>query len=250
MRKFDELNPAVELTAEEMGLLEGRAIGVRRVHDRQDSRVVEVLAGGSELIVKTQKSRPGESRPPLERARREFEILERLASRRLAPQPLRREGPSLFMHRAAGIALDHLIRNDRGQPERLIEPFGAAGRWLRQFQLLYPGACHGDFWPGNIFISPDAVQVIDFEGMEEGSAYQDVGSFLVESELFFSRPWHRRRFAPLRDAFLNGYLGPFPLDWKELVRCRIARLQSLRPRAHTAWRRLVIQALLQEARSD
>jgi colanic acid/amylovoran biosynthesis glycosyltransferase len=250
LRKLDQLNPAVELTAEEIRLLDRQPIGVRRVHERQDSRVAEILAGGSELIVKTQKSRPVESRPPMERARREFEVLERLASRGLAPLPLRCEGASVVMQRAAGTPLDRMIREQRSRPEPLSAAFSAAGGWLRQFQLVYPGACHGDFWPGNIFISDDAVQVIDFEGIEEGSAYQDVASFLVESELFFSRPWHRRRFAPLRDAFLNGYLGSTPLDAGVLARCRIARLQSLRTRANTTWRRLAIRSLLQEARGD
>lgn len=207
LHRLDEVNPSVELTAEQTALLEGASLAVRRVHERKDSRVVEVLADGAELIVKTQKNRPGQSRPPVERAAREFEILERLAANGMAPRPLRRKGASILMHRATGIALDHLIRIHRGNPRQLVEPFAAAGRWLRQFQLMFPAQYHGDFWPGNIFIAADGVQVIDFEGMGQGSPSRDAASFLVESKRFFSRPWHRRGFAPLRDAFLSAYRG-------------------------------------------
>ncbi|MFP3941976.1 MAG: glycosyltransferase, partial [Thermoanaerobaculia bacterium] len=62
--------------------------GLRRVHDGTDSRVAEVLAAAGtgsgasprEVVVKLHRSRPGVSAPPAERARREAELLERLAA--------------------------------------------------------------------------------------------------------------------------------------------------------------------------
>jgi colanic acid/amylovoran biosynthesis glycosyltransferase len=249
--KIDQLNPSPDLTDQEIGMLGSTPIGVRRTHRREDSRVVEIRWDDADLILKTQQSRPGESRPPIERARHEFEILERLATRGMAPRPIRRQAASILMERARGRPLDGLIREFRRQPDQLAPSFHAAGTWLREFQSLIENAHHGDFWPGNIFISSEGVQVIDFEGVGAGAPYQDVAGFLVEAELFFSRPWDRRHFPLLRNAFLNGYLVATPLDATELTRCRIAKLRSLRSRARSAWRRYAIRTLLQrEARGD
>ncbi len=44
---------------------------------------------------------------------------------------------------------------------------------------------HGDFWPGNVFIADDLVEVIDFEGTREGLPYEDVAYFLVQLDQFF-----------------------------------------------------------------
>lgn len=69
---------------------------------------------------------------------------------------------------------------------------------------------HGDYWPGNIFIDGDRVEVIDFEGFREGLALEDVAYFLIELELLFPRA--RRAVAPLRNAFLDAYAAGDPID--------------------------------------
>jgi hypothetical protein len=62
---------------------------------------------------------------------------------------------------------------------------------------------HGDFWPGNIFVSERRIEVIDFEGFREGLPLEDVAYFLIFLELMFPRFGGG---APgLADAFLEGY---------------------------------------------
>ena len=207
---FDAVNDRPDLTTEELRILDlvaKGAVGVRRIRERQDSRVVEIAADGRELIVKTQISRPEESRPPVDRARHEYQVLERLAGRGAAPRPLRLDGATIVMERAEGTPLDRLIRELRQTPDALVPAFRAVGRWLREFQMAIPNAQHGDMWPGNIFISGDRVQVIDFEGLRNGEGDRDVANFLAQSRKFFARPNHRRGFVILRDAFTDGYGG-------------------------------------------
>lgn len=207
---FDAVNDFPDLTTDELRLLElvaNGCVGVRRIHERRDSRVVEIAAGGRELILKTQISRAGESRPPADRARHEYEILERLAVRGATPRPLRLDGATIVMERAEGRPLDRLIRELRHSPQALVPAFRAVGAWLRDFQAAIPNAQHGDMWPGNIFIAGDRVQVIDFEGLRNGDRDRDVANFLAESQKFFARPNHRRRYALLREAFREGYSG-------------------------------------------
>jgi glycosyltransferase involved in cell wall biosynthesis len=67
---------------------------------------------------------------------------------------------------------------------------------------------HGDFWPGNVFVSAEKVQVIDFEGSREGHPFEDLAWFLLHLELFFSYPFARSFYAELENAFLNGYADP------------------------------------------
>lgn len=64
---------------------------------------------------------------------------------------------------------------------------------------------HGDLWPGNVLVEANGVEVVDFEGYRPGIATEDPAHFLLQSELFFQIPLLRRRFAPLREAFLRGY---------------------------------------------
>jgi glycosyltransferase involved in cell wall biosynthesis/aminoglycoside phosphotransferase (APT) family kinase protein len=121
--------------------------GVRRVHRRADSMVIEALAPGPlDLVVKVQRSRPGESRPPQERARHEHEVLDRLQGLFAeepgfgVPRPLRllEEEAAMVMERCEGAGLDELIRRGRSAsgPEwkALAVAVRRAGRWLRLFQ--------------------------------------------------------------------------------------------------------------------
>ena len=228
-------------------------IGLRRLHQRRDSRVAHVIVpnGGTphELVLKTHTSRPGESRPAVERARREFEMLRALScapvngSRAPRPLYLHEDDGCVVMEACRGEALDVLIHSCRlGNGSRqadLISAVRGAGTWLRHFQesadetgnplraldrvvetarerlercradLLPVSAAsavhaqldglktrlaptslrltrvHSDFWPGNIFVDDDVVEVIDFEGTAEGLPYEDVAYFLVQLELFF-----------------------------------------------------------------
>ena len=57
-------------------------IGMRRRLERPDSRVVHLLVrngrGSHDVILKSHRSRPGESQPAIERARKEFDVLRAL----------------------------------------------------------------------------------------------------------------------------------------------------------------------------
>ena len=71
---------------------------------------------------------------------------------------------------------------------------------------------HGDFGPGNIFVSEDRIQVIDFEAWRPGLPYEDVAYFAIQLELFFEYPFLRARGQQAVSAFLEGYLRGDPLD--------------------------------------
>jgi hypothetical protein len=81
-------DPALAAALAGAGLGDEPAFAVRRWIETRDSRVAEVLVTGPsgagaprEVVVKIHRSRPGESAPPLDRARRELDLLERLAAR-------------------------------------------------------------------------------------------------------------------------------------------------------------------------
>jgi colanic acid/amylovoran biosynthesis glycosyltransferase len=139
------------------------AIGIRRVHHRRDSRVVELILADAtaprELVLKAQRTRPGESAPAADRARREFETLERLGARfDAAPtptldgaagsDPVRRPGvprpihldqerASIVMERCAGAPLEERIRARRwrGNADQaaLRRDVADAAGWLDAF---------------------------------------------------------------------------------------------------------------------
>jgi len=69
---------------------------------------------------------------------------------------------------------------------------------------------HGDYWPGNVFIDRDRVQVIDFEGFRDGHPLEDVAYFLLQLRLLMPR--HPGHVPALREAFLSGYGLPVPSD--------------------------------------
>jgi colanic acid/amylovoran biosynthesis glycosyltransferase len=144
--------PAEHLSSIDWTALGVHAVSVLRTHERRDSSVAEVITAGGdrprELIVKKQKGRPGESRPPVERALHEYRVLERLFARLpesnngvscTVPRPLQLNQPhaALVMERAQGRSLEDLIIRLRGSaPERLIEPVRYAGAWLRELQKV------------------------------------------------------------------------------------------------------------------
>lgn len=112
-----------------------------------DSRVLAVrFPQEQRLVLKEHLSRPGESRPACERARREHELLVRLCrkeDRRVVvfghqcrvPQPVGHRGACLAMEAVSGQRLDDLIRAQRWrQGTALVTAIGGAGAWLRWFQ--------------------------------------------------------------------------------------------------------------------
>jgi tRNA A-37 threonylcarbamoyl transferase component Bud32 len=107
---------------------------------------------------------------------------------------------------------------------------------------------HGDFWPGNVFVEDDLVEVIDFEGMRDGLPYEDVAYFLVQLEQFFPGPLLQAQFKPLGSAFLAGYLPDSDgFDWPAYELCRIAtalRMLSATSRAsgvRALWRQRMLR---------
>jgi aminoglycoside phosphotransferase (APT) family kinase protein len=120
---------------------------------------------------------------------------------------------------------------------------------------------HGDFWPGNIFVTAEKVQVIDFEGSREGHPFEDLAWFLIHLELFFAYPFARSFYAELESAFLNGYADP-PRSLQAMVGsdapelgitfelCRKAvALNLMARRSHGALQRAVLLRRIHEAAS-
>lgn len=232
---LDRMNPAADVSVAPL-IPDHVDAGLREIHETRDSTVVRmILARGSsepdDVVVKEHRSRDGQSAPPEIRAAREAQILRELFARasdhhgrRLTvPELLRIESAFVLMRAAPGVRLDALIRSDRlGDLVRLEEAIVDAASWLRWFHQSGDDGVrvHGDFWPGNVFISRDAVTVIDLEGVRPGNAVDDLAWFLVHLELFFPPPLGRR-FRRLRAAFLRGYYGD-EVPLREVVRAEAA----------------------------
>ncbi|HYH08639.1 MAG TPA: phosphotransferase [Thermoanaerobaculia bacterium] len=83
---------------------------------------------------------------------------------------------------------------------------------------------HGDYWPGNIFLSDTRVVVIDFEGFQTSLPLLDAAYFLVMLELLCRR--FRQKTSDLRDAFFDGY-GERPDDDMLALLTLVKTLQML-----------------------
>lgn len=66
---------------------------------------------------------------------------------------------------------------------------------------------HGDFWPGNVFVAPDALCVVDLEGYGRGHPVEDPAYFALHLELYHAYPGLRRRGRRLAALFLEGLTG-------------------------------------------
>lgn len=304
---------AESIAALDIPELRGAAVAVRAVHERNDSTVAELSvmgpAGRRELVVKRHRSRPGESRPPEERARHEFDVLRMLETRFAEASPgepccavphassFDAEQAVVVMDRASGLPLDSVIRKlrTRGSDEELSYSIRRAGEWLdamqratlededgrhlltavtllalrdldlasaADHQLLRSRSWiglrlraleaqvadrpmgvvghHGDYWPGNVFIADERVEVIDFEGYREGLELEDVAWFLIHLKFSFMLPPFHRRFPRLERAFLDGYRGADAVDPDTLRLLTAAKaLQVLargKPAARDDWR--------------
>lgn len=96
---------------------------------------------------------------------------------------------------------DASIRRNRGAIESTLRTLAAdaSDEWLKAV------GCHGDLWPGNIFIGEGIVQAIDFEGFHDGLPLEDVAYFLIHLEMYFKFPLVRKQFAPFARSFMRGY---------------------------------------------
>ncbi|HUR82784.1 MAG TPA: phosphotransferase [Thermoanaerobaculia bacterium] len=199
---------------------------VQWISERADSRIGTL----DDAIVKQHREEASATRSAAVRARHEFEVLATLHAKMPAafsvPRPLSLEGGTLTLEYATGTPLDVLIREykrERNAVEELREPLRRAGLWLREMQKATRTGHHGDYWPGNIFIDADRVQVIDFEGYrEDADPAEDVAYFLLQLKLLMPR--HQRLVPALRQAFLDGY---GVVDADALKRCTRVRAQHL-----------------------
>ena len=329
LEHLDDSNPGLEIGPElpfqwpGESNSNGTSAGVRRIHQRRDSTVAELLFEADrepcEVILKTHRSFVGESRPARMRARDEFNGLRRLhrllgqadssspngGARFGVPRPLElfEDSAALTMERCRGESLLLRLRRYR-RAWRLVSSHEATtvlrqvGQWLHTFQNLGPEhpilgdsgqhllrrmdtvlegleshlspsriakyrrqidrlhaqldpnslhlvARHGDFWPGNIFVDTGHVEVIDFEGLGIGLAYEDVADFVAHLDLLFAYPLVRSRGRDLARAFVEGFLGDTELDPTLFSLCHsLALLRLIRHQpepgsggALGAWRR-------------
>lgn len=88
-------------------------------------------------------------------------------------------------------------------------------------------AHHGDFWPGNVYVAPSRVEVIDFEGFAQSLRAHDVAYFFLHVSLYFAIRGEDRM--PLvRESFFGGYRQPLSAD--ELELCRLATVLQMAAR--------------------
>lgn len=112
---------------------------------------------------------------------------------------------------------------------------------------------HGDFWPGNVFVSPGRVEVVDFEALEAGFAWEDPARFLLHLELTFAYPFLARRGRRLARAFRAGLGRPEAVDPAGLALGRFVSLLAMlrhapQPRGRLArWQRRRVVRRLERA---
>lgn len=149
---------------------ETAVVGVAGVHAGADARVVRLLVPGNgtlrRLAVKEHLERPGQSRPPRERARHEFHVLARLAgpdgnghAALPVPQPIRlqEDAATLVMEARGGRLLSELLRDARTTTEQHARARGAmeaAGAWLAALQAHTSGEAEPEealhLWRGRV----------------------------------------------------------------------------------------------------
>lgn len=224
-----------------LGVKTAGALGLRSFHPGTDATVLHLLLPRGhplaeknalrEIVIKQARERAGQSRPPRERARWEYEVLERFHGAGIpVPRPvaLWEEHASLAMEAVGGEALDDLLRGGRLAPpgafRSLEADFRAAGAWLRDFQATTRSpqgvGRHGDFWPGNVRVGDGGwrggaggeegwvarMTVLDWEGFAEGAEpEEDAAYFLVHAGLYLALPLLGGRRRRLEAAFLAGW---------------------------------------------
>ncbi len=258
---IDRMNPPADIDCPPLRDDHG-CLGVRGIRETPDSRVARVVLARRgeeplEAILKEHRARPGESAPPAARAAREARVLAELharsarSGRRLTvPEPLAADGAIVAMRPAEGARLDDVLRRARLHAEgmtRLEREIEGAASWLRWFHrqdgIAGGSLVHGDFWPGNVFVSDAAITVVDFEGARPGDPLDDVAYFLVHTELYFPPPL-RGRFRRLRERFLDAYFNGAIRPVAALARAEAAAARALSRRLETPGLRAQLQRLV------
>ena len=73
-------------------------------------------------------------------------------------------------------------------------------------EMNLPGfSRHGDFWAGNLLLSPHGLRVIDWEGYSQHDGlFHDIFFFMTNYAMFY--PWHGWKKCSDETAFKNGFL--------------------------------------------
>ncbi len=107
------------------------------------------------------------------------------------------------------LALFHDCFKEKASSNELsdrIESFKNHSQASFSFGLDFLSNCHRDYSPRNIFVGPNAVEVIDFVGVEKGLPAEDI-HFFVEyiRKAKFNLMYSAGVKETLIDAFLEGY---------------------------------------------
>ena len=243
-REFEALRRLQATFAEAEGL------GVPRVLHLDGDAVAMELCGGTPLDALVRRARRGGSGTALE------------ASLARVGGWLRVFQGATARRTPATAALDRLVARAQGDLDacaaaglsrasarRIGSRLDALAVEARPFAGSLVGR-HGDFWPGNVYVGEDEVQVIDFEGIGEGHAAEDVAYFLVQLELFHACPGLGRAGERMAQAFRDGY-GADVLHPSAYALCRAAAVLQVLRRSPEAtrglrgwWRRRALQRLL------
>jgi hypothetical protein len=175
--------------------------------------IMECAAGSQlETIVRDARNHtPGASAllAPLRRAGTWLRLMQQITRRkgdgRTLLQPILDDALHTLDH---ACAIDRVVRRHTRQ---IAATLRTLARTAEEMSLPLVGR-HGDFSSGNIFMTDDHVDVIDFEAFRDGLPLEDAAFFLVHLELYFVYPLVSRALPKLIDAFLDGFRGGEPLD--------------------------------------
>lgn len=157
----------------------------------------------------------------------------------------RRDGATLDlagMRKAVAYRLDWAVDAahiplSSGQRAAFLEYFDRLSEQITGPDLAVAGV-HGDFFAGNLLVSPGQVVGLDYVMYREGSVYVDPSYFVFQLETLRYKPQFRgATVARLRNAFLTGY-DP-ESDPERFAARPIARLHALFHEAMRLGRMLV-----------
>lgn len=121
--------------------------------------------------------------------------------------------------------------------------------YLTDRQLRVVGH-HGRFWPENIFIGGERVDVVDFPEYRDGLPLEDVAELLLQLELRFAGTLLRAHEEALRGAFIEAYAGAdAELDYEALQLFTMTRALQLLARGgatraqRRTLRRIIVRSL-------
>jgi hypothetical protein len=133
---------------------------------------------------------------------------------------------------AERVALDVFSENLRSRQPELARYLDRQGARLRDqmadWRAIPATWVHGDFHPENIYLSDEAVTVIDFDRFAMGDPAKDLGSFItqVRAMSFFSGLPARSAHGKI-SAFLEEYVGEIPTAEARPLRDRVEAYSAL-----------------------